>query len=105
MSTGDEKGAGYAAGLDFRDEHNGVAPLALERERMLISLILRYDEDERAAALVELLTGIAYEPERHNRETLGLHGAREAYTYTRRFSEAVDGFATRACLRRKEGKQ
>ena len=86
--------------LTWRDEHNAVKPLTIERARELVRTILAQDEDEQARALVELVTGIAYDQDHQNRDGLALWSVHAAYSKTMEFSQAAEAFATRAATRR-----
>ena len=89
--------------MTWRDEHNQVPPLTIERARQLVRLILRYDEDSEARALIELITGIGYDRETWRRDGLALVAMQEAYSLTSEFSRAAERYATRAALRASEG--
>lgn len=50
-------------------------------------------EDEAARALIELLVGIAYEPDAPRRDAPAVYASEEASTLTQVFSPAPDEFA------------
>lgn len=106
IETAQEEAAeqsGTASAMTWRDERNAVPKLSIERARELVHRILQNDEDEEARALVELITGIAYEPDAGWRDGLGLWATHEAYSLTTEFSLAAERFATCAATRRQEG--
>ena len=88
-----------SSALTWRNENNSVPKLTIERARELVNMILQSDEDEEAWALVELVTGIAYEQDAIDRDGLALWVTHEAYSMTMEFSQAVERFATRAVTR------
>ena len=90
---------GSSSAMTWRDENNAVPKLTIERARELVNMILQSDEDEEAWALVELVTGIAYEQDAIDRDGLALWVTHEAYSMTMEFSQAVERFATRAVTR------
>ncbi len=67
-----QKQGGVSSALTWRDERNAVPKLTVERARELVNLILAQDDDEQARALVELVTGIAYDQDHQNRDGLAL---------------------------------
>ena len=83
-----------SSAMTWRNENNAVPKLTIERARELVHRILQNDEDEEVRALVELVTGIAYEPVAIDRDSLALWATREAYSKTMEFSQAVERFAT-----------
>ena len=85
--------------MHWRDETNAVGRLSIERARALVFVLLAHDHDEEARALMELVTGIAYEPDSTRRDSLGLWVVHQAYTTTSEFSEAANRFATEAAQR------
>ena len=88
-----------SSALTWRDERNAVPRLTVERSRRLVNMILRSDDDEEAMTLVELVTGIAYEPDAGHRDDLALWATRAAYSLTTEFSLAAERFATKAATR------
>jgi hypothetical protein len=86
--------------LQDRTETNRLPRLTDARVRQLVQAILPYDDDNSATALIELVTGVAYEIEAVDRDRLAWSATHEAYTLTMDFSEAVERFATRACRRK-----
>lgn len=91
--------SGTASAMTWRNERNAVPKLTIERARELVRRILQSDEDEEARALIELVTGIAYEPDAGWRDGLGLWATHEAYSLTIEFSLAAERFATCAATR------
>lgn len=85
--------------LCWRDERNRLPRLTVERARRLVHQLLRDGHMDDARALVELVTGIAYEPDLGHRDYLGIGCAQEAYSMTPECTRAVEEFATRAALR------
>lgn len=90
---------GAASAMTWRDERNAVPKLTIERARELVHRILQNDEDEEAMALVELVTGIAYDPDAGWRDGLALWTTHAAYSLTTEFSNAAERFATKAATR------
>ncbi|MGI8997628.1 MAG: hypothetical protein ACR2GW_13270 [Pyrinomonadaceae bacterium] len=80
--------------LTWRDGRNSTPKLTVARARELVRLILAQDDDEQARALVELVSGIGYEPDNIDRDGLALWAIHEAYSLTSECSEAVERFAT-----------
>lgn len=73
----------------------GAPPrLSVERARELVRAVLPGDEDAAARALVELVSGIAYEPDALRRDELALAASAEAFSLTGEFSRALDEFAS-----------
>jgi hypothetical protein len=68
--------------------------LSVERARRLVRAALPSGEEAAARALIQLLVGIAYEPDALQRDALAVYAAEEAYTLTQAFSRALDEFAT-----------
>jgi hypothetical protein len=93
-----KKRTGISA-LTWRGESNGVPHLSMTRARDLVREILAYDDDAQAAALVELITGIAYELEATDRDSLALMATHESFALTSEFSNRAKSFATWACTR------
>lgn len=83
-------------GTPFRRRGAQGAPprLSVERARQLVRAVLPGDEDEAARALIELVAGIAYEPDALQRDALALFASSEAFSHTQEFSRALDEFAT-----------
>jgi hypothetical protein len=77
----------------WRDEQNSPPRLTVEVARQLVRAALPSGEDEVARALIQLLAGIAYEPDALQRDALTVCAAEEAYTLTEAFSCALDAFA------------
>ena len=88
-----------SSALTWRNENNSVPKLTIERARQLVNVILQGDDDDEARALVELVTGIAYEQDAIDRDGLALWATREAYSLTMQYSLAVEWFATKAAPR------
>jgi hypothetical protein len=59
-------------------------------------------EDEAARALIQLLVGIAYEPDALRRDELAVQASEEAFGLTQVFSLALDEFAMRSGAEQKE---
>ncbi len=89
----------------WRDENNSVPRLTTPRARELVNMVLQIADDEAAAALVELVTGVAYERDVSDRDDLALWVAHEAYSLTGEFSRAAERFATRAATRHQNLKE
>jgi len=85
--------------LTWRGKSNGVPHLSMTRARDLVREILAYDDDAQAAALVELITGIAYELEATDRDSLALRATHESFALTSEFSDRAESFATWVCTR------
>ncbi len=83
----------------WRDERNAVPKLTPERARELVLQILDQDNDEQARALIELVTGIAYDQEHVDRDGCALWATHAAYSKTMEFSIAAERFATKAAMR------
>jgi hypothetical protein len=75
-----------------------VPRLSVERARELVRSVLPGDDDAAARALVELLTGVAYEPDALRRDELALAACGEAFTLTGEFAHALDEFASGGAL-------
>ena len=75
------------------DEQVPRPRLTLEKVSQLVRAALPSGEDEAARALIQLLAGIAYEPDALQRDVLTVCAAEEAYTLTEAFSCALDAFA------------
>jgi hypothetical protein len=97
--------SGTASAMNWRDGNNSVPRLTIERARELVHRILQSDDDEEARALIELVTGIAYEPDAGHRDGLGLCATHEAYSLTMEFSKVAERFATRAATRHQNRKE
>lgn len=78
----------------WRGEKDSPPRLSVGRARELVRAILPGDDDGSARALVELVSGIAYEPDPLRRDELALAAAAEAFTLTGEFSRALDEFAS-----------
>ncbi|HEV2728134.1 MAG TPA: hypothetical protein VGV34_07555 [Solirubrobacterales bacterium] len=78
----------------WRGRKDSPPRLSVGRARELVRAVLPGDEDDAARALVELLTGIAYEPDALRRDELALAASAEAFTLTGEFSRALDEFAS-----------
>jgi hypothetical protein len=90
----------HSSALTWRDERNTVQPLTHKRAIELVSLIFDQCEDEeKARALIELITGTAYEPDSIKRDELAVWTTHQAYRFTREFSERAEAFATHAATR------
>ena len=88
-----------SSAFTWRDENNSVPRLTGERARSLVNMILQTGDDAAAAALVELVTGVAYERDIADRDDLTLWATHEAYSLTGEFSRAMERFATNAATR------
>lgn len=95
----ERKSVSASSALTWRDRRNRVPRLTKDRACHLVREILNHDDDEGAAALVELVTGIAYEPEAIDRDSLALMATHESFTLTNEFSDLAESFATRTCMR------
>lgn len=77
----------------WSDEQGSAPRLTVERARQLIRTVLENGDDEGARALIQLLAGIAYEPDALQRDSLAVNASEEAFTLTQAFSQALDEFA------------
>lgn len=77
----------------WRGSQDSRPRLSAERARQLVRAALPSGEDEAARALIQLLAGIAYEPDALQRDSLAVHAAEEAFNLTQVFSNALDKFA------------
>ena len=93
------KSVSASSALTWRGKRNQVPRLTNDRTRDLVRDIFNHGDDQRAAALVELVTGIAYEAEAIDRDSLALMATHESFTLTDEFSDRAESFATRACMR------
>jgi hypothetical protein len=94
--TGDEH---YTAAFTWRDERNSIPQLTINRTSELVNIILRHDEDEEAEALIELITGFAYERDHLLRDNLAFWAAREAFISTSKFSNVLTKYADKVASR------
>jgi hypothetical protein len=78
----------------WRSGQDSRPRLSVEGARQLVRAALPSGEDEAARALIQLLAGIAYEPDALQRDTLAVYASEEAFTFTQAFSRALDEFAT-----------
>lgn len=100
ISAGEKVSGEYHAALDFRDKLNQVPRLTEARAKELTAEILKeHDDDKIVMDLVELLTGIAYDPVDIDRDSLALASTREAVMFAPAFSKAIASFATNAAMR------
>jgi hypothetical protein len=89
------RGAGRAVSpFRWRGGKDSPPRLSTGRARELVRAILPGDEDAAARAFVELVSGIAYEPDALRRDELALSASAEAFTLTGEFSCALDEFAS-----------
>lgn len=77
----------------WSDEQGSPPPLTVERARKLVRTVLENGDDEAARALIQLLAGIAYEPDALQRDALSTSASEEAFTLTQAFLQALDVFA------------
>jgi hypothetical protein len=90
----------HNAALNWRDRANGAPRLTEARARELTAEILKeHDDDKIVMDLIELLTGIAYDPVAIDRDSLAFVSTREAIMYAPAFSAAMSAFATKAAMR------
>ena len=71
-----------------------AALFAVGRARELVRDVLPGDDDGAARAFVEIVSGIAYEPDAMRRDELALSASAEAFTLTGEFSRALDEFSS-----------
>jgi hypothetical protein len=76
--------------------------LSVERARQLVRTALPSGEDKAARALIQLLVGIAYEPDALQRDALAVYASEESFTLTQEFSRALDKFATEGEAEKRE---
>jgi hypothetical protein len=70
--------------------------MSVERAETLASSLVPCDGDDAAAALIELVTAIAYEGNPLQRDMLAIAVVQMAYRATKDFSNAATNFAARA---------
>lgn len=80
--------------FSWRGGKDSSPRLSAGRARELARAVLPGDEDAAARALIELVSGIAYEPDALRRDELALSASAEAFTLTGEFSRALDEFAS-----------
>lgn len=76
------------------DESHG--PLTSERARQLVTRLLQHDDDEQAAALIELMAGLGYEKNRAEADNLAVEAIEYAFTLCPSFGDAVRAFQARS---------
>jgi hypothetical protein len=92
--------AAHKTALDWRDKVNQVPRLTEARAKELVAEILNeHDDDEIVMDLIELVTGIAYDPVAIDRDSLAFVATREAVMFAPAFSNAIGSFATNAAMR------
>ena len=90
----------HHAALSYRDKGNQVPRLTEARAKELTAEILKdHDDDEIVMDLIELVTGIAYDPVDIDRDSLASASTRKAVMFAPAFSNAIASFATRAAMR------
>lgn len=93
----------HQAALSWRDNLNQVPRLNEARARELTADILKdYDDDKIVMDLIELVTGIAYDPVAVDRDSLARASTYEAVRFAPAFSTVVSSFATNAAMRERQ---
>ncbi len=82
-----------------RGGDNPIPRLTQERACELTGFIVEQDDDETAAALCELITGIAYENDFLERDAQAQAAAGVAFSRTFAYDQATDDFTDAACMR------
>jgi len=72
-----------------------TTPLTIEETNKIIRRIVQTDDDEEIRLLVRLIYGLAYTKDYVARVDLAMIASERAYTLTRHFQTAHDGFAGR----------
>lgn len=102
-TTNSSRDAGQARTLfRWRGGQESRPSLSVERARQLVRTALPSGEDEAARALIQLLAGIAYEPDALRRDELAVSSSGEAFKLTEAFSQALDEFALSGEVEQKE---
>jgi hypothetical protein len=71
--------------------HPAYRQISIERAQELTGTLVDFEDDGRAAALVELLAGVAYAPD-ELRDGLAFHAITKAFTRTTTFASAETAF-------------
>jgi hypothetical protein len=71
--------------------HPAYRQISIERAQELTSTLVDFEDDGRAAALVELLASVAYAPD-ELRDGLAFHAITKAFTRTTTFASAEKSF-------------
>jgi len=95
--TNDELQRGKA--FDYRGDDNPIPRLTWKRAEELADIIVVQDEDESAAAFIELITGIAYERDHIERDNTASSAARVAFSRTVACNDGLNAFSDAACMR------
>jgi hypothetical protein len=95
--TNDELQRGKA--FDYRGDDNPIPRLTWKRAEELADIIVAQDEDEIAAAFIELITGIAYERDHIERDNTASSAARVAFSRTFACNDGLNAFSDAACMR------
>lgn len=76
----------------WRGTQDSQPHLSAERARQLVRTALPSGDDEAARALIQLLVGIAYEPDALQRDALAVYASEEAFALTQASAQALDEF-------------